>query len=33
MLNRRIAVQFFTSILGRGPEAVGGVDLWMGPFG
>jgi hypothetical protein len=33
MQNRPIAVQFFTSILGRAPEEVGGVDLWMGPFG
>jgi hypothetical protein len=33
MQNRQIAVQFFASLLGRPPEEVGGVDLWMRPFG
>jgi hypothetical protein len=33
MQNRQLAVQFFADLVGRPPEEVGGVDLWMRPFG
>lgn len=33
MHNRRLADTYFASLLGRPPQEIGGVDLWMRPFG